>query len=276
MPAGHSPSPCERPLDLPRGLRCPRPYGHRRLRVNGKLRPTVDKPGDRVGTTRGVAVEKSGSPLWTASAGSAPRRGDLQQRFPPAVYTNKLDRPGRVTVGVVSEQESLFPATSQPAVEVVRSTRRRRTVSAHRAGDRIIVSVPARISRAEEQHWVALMVARILASEQRARPGDDDLLERATVLSRRYLDGIAEPTSVRWVDNMTARWGSCTPVDGTIRLSRRLVGMPGYVLDYVLLHELAHLIVPGHGRDFWQLLAGYERLERARGFLEGVGATPKP
>jgi predicted metal-dependent hydrolase len=160
-----------------------------------------------------------------------------------------------------------------PRVEVVRSTRRRRTVSAHRSGDHIVVSVPARISRAEESRWVALMVTRILASERRQRPSDDDLLERATALSQRYLGGRAVPSSVRWVDNMTSRWGSCTPVDGTVRLSRRLVGMPTYVIDYVLLHELAHLLVPGHGREFWQALAGYERLERARGYLEAAGSA---
>lgn len=169
------------------------------------------------------------------------------------------------TVSIVSEQP--------PAVEVVRSTRRRRTVSAHRAGDRIVVSVPARISRAEEQRWVALMVAKILASEKRARPSDDQLLERAAELSQRYLDGRAQPNSVRWVDNMTTRWGSCTPADRTIRLSRRLEGMPAYVVDYVLLHELAHLLVPGHGRQFWAAIAGYERLERARGYLECAAAS---
>jgi predicted metal-dependent hydrolase len=164
-------------------------------------------------------------------------------------------------------------AEPAPEVEVVRSTRRRRTVSAQRVGDRIVVSVPARISRAEEQRWVALMVSRVLAGERRQRPSDADLMERAAALSARYLSGRATPTSVRWVDNMSARWGSCTPVDGTIRLSRRLVGYPAYVIDYVLLHELAHLIVPGHGAAFWQELAGYEQRERARGFLEGVAAA---
>jgi hypothetical protein len=163
----------------------------------------------------------------------------------------------------------------QPQVEVVRSARRRRTVSAHRAGDRIVVSVPARLSRREESRWVALMVSRVLASERRPRPSDSELIDRATDLAARYLQGRAEPASVRWVDNMSARWGSCTPSDRTIRLSRRLVGQPAYVIDYVLLHELAHLIVPGHGPAFWQQLAGYERLERARGFLEGVDATSK-
>jgi predicted metal-dependent hydrolase len=45
--------------------------------------------------------------------------------------------------------------------------------------------------------------------------------------------------------------------------------MPEYVVDYVLLHELAHLLVPGHGPKFWAELADYDKLERARGFLEG-------
>ncbi|HVT20637.1 MAG TPA: M48 family metallopeptidase, partial [Mycobacteriales bacterium] len=85
--------------------------------------------------------------------------------------------------------------------------------------------------------------------------------------------GRATPASVRWVDTMNARWGSCTPLDRTIRLSRRLCGMPEYVVDYVLLHELAHLLVPGHGPAFWAELAGFERLDRARGYLEGFDAA---
>ena len=84
---------------------------------------------------------------------------------------------------------------------------------------------------------------------------------------------MATPTSVRWVANQRARWGSCTPADGTIRLSERLRGMPAYVVDYVLLHELAHLLVPGHDDDFWGWLERYDLTERARGFLEGVSAA---
>jgi predicted metal-dependent hydrolase len=161
----------------------------------------------------------------------------------------------------------------EPAVEVVRSARRRRTVSARRDGDRIVVSIPARLSRAEESRWVALMVQRVLASERRRRPGDAELMTRARALSDRYLGGEARAASVRWVDNQVQRWGSCTPVDRTIRLSSRLQGMPDYVVDYVLLHELAHLLVPGHGKAFWRRLEGYERLERARGFLEGAATS---
>lgn len=158
-------------------------------------------------------------------------------------------------------------------VDIRRSRRRKRTVSAYRDGDTIVVLVPAHLTRAEEQKWVTTMVQRIGRAEQRRRPDDDALAARADSLSQRYLGGRARPTSVRWVGNQNSRWGSCTPSEGTIRLSERLQGMPAYVVDYVLMHELAHLLVPGHDERFWTLLGGYERLERARGFLEGVSAA---
>jgi predicted metal-dependent hydrolase len=153
-------------------------------------------------------------------------------------------------------------------VEVRRSARRRRTVSAYRDGDRTVVLLPARMSRADERHWVDVMLERLFSRERRTRPSDPELLDRARRLSRRYLDGCPEPASVHWVSNQGARWGSCTVEDRTIRLSDRLQGAPEYVLDYVLLHELVHLVVPDHGPDFWAELSAYPRTERARGFLE--------
>ena len=86
-------------------------------------------------------------------------------------------------------------------------------------------------------------------------------------------DGRARPASIRWVANQRGRWGSCTPSEHTIRISSRVQGMPGYVLDYVILHELGHLLVAGHGPDFWAVLSSYPRLERARGYLDGVAAA---
>ncbi len=158
----------------------------------------------------------------------------------------------------------------QPQVEVRRSSRRRRTVSAYRDGDRIVVLLPAHLGRAEEARWVQAMVTRLSEQDQRRRPSDESLLARAGELSTRYLGGRAVPASVRWVGNQTGRWGSCTPLDASIRLSTRLQGMPEWVVDYVLLHELAHLLEPGHGPEFWALLTGYRRMERARGYLEGA------
>ena len=164
-------------------------------------------------------------------------------------------------------------ADAEPLVEVRRSARRRRTVSAYRDGDRTVVLIPARMSRAEERRWVAAMLERLDRQDRKLRPGDEALLERAVALSRRYLEGVPVPASVRWVGNQGSRWGSCTPVDRTIRLSDRLQGMPGWVLDYVIVHELVHLRVPGHGADFWAEVEQFPRTERARGYLEGVSAT---
>ena len=137
----------------------------------------------------------------------------------------------------------------------------------------MFVVVPQRLSAAEEAHWVREMTDRLARQERRRRPGDAELTRRAGELSTRYLGGRARPASVRWVDNQSGRWGSATPVDGTIRLSSRLRGLPGWVTDYVLLHELAHLIEPGHGPAFWALLRAYPKLERARGYLEGLCAA---
>jgi predicted metal-dependent hydrolase len=159
------------------------------------------------------------------------------------------------------------------AIEVRRSRRRRRTVSAYREGGRTIVLIPSRFSADEERAWVEAMMRKLEAGDKRRRPSDQQLLERAVDLSRRYLGGLAEPASIAWVTNQSSRWGSCTPADGSIRISVRVKGMPPWVLDYVILHELTHLLQPGHGREFWTLLESYPRTERARGFLEGVAAT---
>jgi predicted metal-dependent hydrolase len=162
-----------------------------------------------------------------------------------------------------------------PEVEVRRSKRRRRTVSAYREGDRIVVMIPASLSRAEEAEWVQTMLARLERSEQRRRPSDDGLLQRALALSDRYLGGLATPESVRWVENQRSRWGSCTPGDRTIRLSVRLQGMPSWVIDYVLVHELAHLLESGHDERFWAWVDRYPQAERAKGYLLGWSAAAK-
>ena len=160
-----------------------------------------------------------------------------------------------------------------PVVEVRRSRKRRRTVAAYREDDKVVVLVPARFTRAEEQEWVATMLARLERSEKRRRPSDAGLERRAAELSGKYLDGLAEPLQVRWVANQNSRWGSCTPSDRSIRLSTRLQGMPAWVIDYVLVHELAHLIEAGHTPSFWGWVDRYPKAERAKGFLEGVAAA---
>jgi predicted metal-dependent hydrolase len=157
-----------------------------------------------------------------------------------------------------------------PAVEVRRSRRRKRTVSAYRRDGKVIVMIPDRFTRAEEVEWVTTMLDRLDRSEKRRRRTDDQLTRRAAELCRDYLHEKVEPASVRWVGNMTTRWGSCTIATREIRLSDRLQPMPAWVLDYVLLHELAHLIEPSHNKRFWHWVDRFPKAERAKGYLEGV------
>ncbi|MDK1327137.1 M48 family metallopeptidase [Arthrobacter sp. zg-Y1143] len=167
------------------------------------------------------------------------------------------------------------PATTSSGIpiQVRRSARRKRTVNAVFRDGVALVSIPAHFSREQEAEWVQRMVARLeqrVARESTPQTSDSRLMARAGELSRTYLAGKARPESVRWVSNQNSRWGSATPARGSIRLSDKLQGMPDWVVDYVLLHELAHLIVPSHGAAFWRLLETYPQTETAKAFLSGA------
>lgn len=148
------------------------------------------------------------------------------------------------------------------SVQVVRSRRRSKTVAGRVAGGVLTVTVPAWMSPDEEDDAIAKMVRRFRWRHSTERV---DLPARATMLARRY--DLPAPATIRWSENMNSRWGSCTPSDASIRLSTRLAPFPGWVLDYVLVHELAHLAVPDHSPAFWALVERYPMAERARGYL---------
>lgn len=161
-------------------------------------------------------------------------------------------------------------------VEIRRSRRRTRTLTVFREQGRLVAVVPARITGQQVDELVPALVTRFLAKETRSRlpGGDPELHARATELAQRYLaPRLAVPLppfQVSWVGNQHRRWGSCSPGSGRIRISDRLRRMPLWVGDYVILHELVHLVEPTHSARFWELLVGYPQAERARGFLEGI------
>ena len=156
-------------------------------------------------------------------------------------------------------------------VEVVRSPRRRKTISAEIVGESLVVSIPESMSRADEQEWVGKMAGRLAERRRRERLNSEGaLVRKAAELADLYVDGV-RPEDIAWVETQRSRWGSCSPEDRTIRLSLALSDYPPWVRDYVIVHELAHLVVSDHSPAFWDLVNRYPLTERARGFLIAKG-----
>lgn len=153
-------------------------------------------------------------------------------------------------------------------VEVIRSARRTRTVQARHVGEKIEVRIPARFTGEEEREAVAEILAKLKRRSTTNAVSDKDLLERAEQLNQNVLDGKARIGSVRWASNHNTQWGSCTISSGAIRISDRLRDAPDWVVDAVLVHELVHTFIPGHGPEFWDWADRVPRAERAKGYLE--------
>lgn len=172
--------------------------------------------------------------------------------------------------------DGLPTSPDDPRIDVRRSRRRKRTVSARLEGQTVVVLMPAGLARAEERRLITDMLTRLQRSGRRAgtKASDEDLMRRATTLSHEWLDGGPRPKVVRWVSAMTTRWASCSPGSEEIRISEALRDVPAYVLDYVVVHELAHLVVPGgHTPQFWAAVRRYPRTERAMGYLEAYAGV---
>ena len=164
------------------------------------------------------------------------------------------------------------PAVSIADVQVVRSARRKRTVSARLVGKRLEVRIPATMSAVEEREVIERFVRRLRAqAKQRDSLDSDALARRAEALNQRYFDGELRFASVRYVTNQRRRFGSCSVNTGRIRIADRVAKLPTWVRDYVLMHELAHLIQPNHSPAFWRIVNRYPLTERARGYLMAVG-----
>jgi len=157
-------------------------------------------------------------------------------------------------------------------VKVVRSKRRKKTVEARLESGVLVVRAPAAITDAELSPIIEKLKAKLEKKQRRRQFKSDVSLEaRARELNRRHFDGKLTWGSIRYVTNQNKRFGSCTPSYGTIRISHRVATMPAWVRDYVIVHELAHLVEPNHSRAFWDLVKRYSKTERARGYLIAIG-----
>ena len=182
----------------------------------------------------------------------------------------KIDLKVESELDEIIDLNPTLPGISGDDIVVIRSKKRRRNISAYRQGGKIIISIPARLSKAEEREIVPEMIARVRAQEVMVSESD------LSKLSNRLLEELAPEISTRAAKvswrTMNERWGSCTNIDRTIRISTKLSTAPDYVLEYVLFHESIHLDNPSHDQEFNSVLRRFPRYLEAEAFLAGFEA----
>ena len=177
--------------------------------------------------------------------------------------------------GHLENDDATLPGIGEGEIIVIRSKRRKRNLSAYRQGGRIVISIPASMSKADERAMVPEMIAKIRSQEAARTPSESALADRIDSLLREHAPEIEQrPLSVAW-RAMRERWGSCTSVDRTIRISDRLQLAPDYALDYVLFHEAIHLAHSDHGEEFTAILARFPDGELASAYLDGYEAAER-
>lgn len=152
-------------------------------------------------------------------------------------------------------------------VEIERSRKRKKTISAQMVDNKLVLKVPWGLSRKQEEGYVARFKDRFENARKKKYPSSEELLERFEKFNKKYFEGKLHINSIKFVSNQNRIFGSCTPLSGTIRISEQLIGVPRWVMDYVIVHEMAHLKHPDHSKDFWEMVNRYRFTERARGYL---------
>jgi predicted metal-dependent hydrolase len=157
-------------------------------------------------------------------------------------------------------------------ITIVRSRRRKKTIQTKYGDGRLWIFLPAGMSTEDEQKWVDKMIERNERWQQKKflQKSDTWLQQRAQELNKKYFDGALD-FSITFVTNQHSRFGSCTSIDKTIRIAERVKTMPLWVQDYIIIHELTHLLHPDHSKKFWKKVNQFKYAERAKGYLLAVG-----
>ncbi len=123
----------------------------------------------------------------------------------------------------------------------------RKTVTASFDGSVCLIKIPLLLYRQKKRgvEYIDRVYWKILGQIY-----DNKLKERTGELNALYYNFPYQ--SVRY-HRQFRRWGSCSSL-GNINISHRLLGAPQELVDYVIIHELAHLKHLNHSRDFWDLV----------------------
>ncbi|PNX54254.1 MAG: hypothetical protein BV458_00105 [Thermoplasmata archaeon M9B2D] len=158
-------------------------------------------------------------------------------------------------------------------ITILRSKRRKKTIQTKYEPGHLWIYLPFGMSAKEEQKWIERMIQRVeqRQKKQTLQKSDRWLMQRAKELNKKYFDARL-CFSIKFVMNQNTLYGSCTSFDRTIRISERVKNMPLWVQDYIIIHELTHLLYPNHSKKFWEKVNQYKYAERARGYLIAIGA----
>ena len=158
------------------------------------------------------------------------------------------------------------------SIKILRSRRRKRSVSARVVKDILVVRAPMEISETHLQKVVGELKAKIERKHLKDELNkQENLTERAKEFNAQYFGNKLKINSIEYVANQNSKFGCCNYTTGSIRISHRIGAMPKWVRDYVIMHELAHLVEPNHSQAFWDIVNCYKLAERARGFLIAMG-----
>ena len=154
----------------------------------------------------------------------------------------KLDQPAKRKAAPTLPRDVILVRGAATRMERVEEKERKSRARVELAKDRLIVRVPAgsRITTLTYvEEWLRDQARGVIAN----------------TVNTQAARMKARPTGLTIRDQRT-RWGSCS-TRGTLSFNWRLVMAPPAVMEYVVIHELAHLFQPNHSKDFWAVVARY-------------------
>ena len=179
-------------------------------------------------------------------------------------------------------QLSLPLNTYEPTTTFVRHRWARRYILRVLDDGTLRVTLPQRGSKREAQAFVERSAQWIARRRQQvsARPvamhGDDPAVRKRAVAElpaalRALADLHGVTVTAVSIRNQRSRWGSCSS-RGSITLNWRLILVPDFVRDYVMIHELMHRRELNHSKRFWRhVAAACPRVDEARRWLRTEG-----
>ncbi|MCK4353240.1 M48 family metallopeptidase [candidate division WOR-3 bacterium] len=157
-------------------------------------------------------------------------------------------------------------------IVIKRSATRKKTIQAKLKDEVMEILAPLNVSEKKLNEVIKSFKHRFEKREKEKFFNRESKLPlRVQKLNQKYFGGELKFKYIKYSANQSNSFGICYPHRRTILINGYLKKMPQWVEDYVIVHELAHLVYPNHSKDFWKLVRQYPKTERAIGYLMAKG-----